>query len=117
MTNSESESSENSDFLSLTSSKQGRFYSFVGIAPKRRNMQHMQRGRGRHRRRGMQKFGSKIRQRMIMARLLDLGLTRGCKFQVIQISIDGPILLQIRGTRIAIGHRLASNVLVKEVTP
>ena len=117
MSNSESDPNQQADYLNLTDSIQGRFYTFVGITPKRREMRHLHHGRGRHRRAGMQKFGSKIRHRMIMARLLDLGLTRGCNFQVVQVSTNGPILLQIRGTRIALGYRLASNVLVREVNP
>ncbi len=55
------------------------------------------------------------RKRMMKKRLLDLGLTKGCTFKVIQSSGNGPVLIEIRGTRIALGHRLASQVIVREV--
>ena len=55
------------------------------------------------------------RHREIMKRLLDLGITKGCTFQVVQGSQEGPVLVQVRGTRIALGHGLASRILVQEV--
>jgi Fe2+ transport system protein FeoA len=51
--------------------------------------------------------------RGIMKRLLDLGLTKGCTFKVVQGSGRGPILVEVRGTRIALGHQLASRVIVE----
>jgi Fe2+ transport system protein FeoA len=51
-----------------------------------------------------------------MRRLLDLGLTRGCTFTVIQGSRHGPILVEVRGTRVALGHGLAKKISVEEVT-
>ncbi len=51
--------------------------------------------------------------REITKRLLDLGLTKGCTFKVIQGRSRGPVLVEIRGTRIALGHGLASKVLVE----
>ncbi|MHA1929284.1 MAG: FeoA family protein [Candidatus Thorarchaeota archaeon] len=70
-------------------------------------------GRRRHGR----NFGAMrgCRHREIMKRLLDLGITKGCTFQVVQGSEQGPVLIQVRGTRIALGHGLASRVLVEEV--
>jgi Fe2+ transport system protein FeoA len=112
--NLDSESLEKTDTLNLTKTKQGKFYSLVGIdsSPKRRSprRRHGRHGHGPHR-------GSRMKRRShrVMARLLDLGLTKGCTFEVIQCSDDGPILLQIRGTRIALGHFLASKLLVREV--
>jgi Fe2+ transport system protein FeoA len=44
---------------------------------------------------------------------LDLGLTKGCSFKVIQSLGRGPVLVEVRGTRIALGHGLASQVLVE----
>jgi Fe2+ transport system protein FeoA len=105
---------EKSNTLNLTDAKQGKFYSLVGIDPSRRKSssrrRHGRHGHGHHREKRMQR-----KHHRIMARLLDLGLTKGCTFEVIQSSDDGPILLQIRGTRIALGHFLASKLLVKEV--
>ena len=53
--------------------------------------------------------------RGITKRLLDLGLTKGCTFKVVQGSGKGPILVEVRGTRIALGHQLASRVIVEIV--
>jgi ferrous iron transport protein A len=53
--------------------------------------------------------------RGIMKRLLDLGLTKGCTFKVVQGSTRGPILVEVRGTRIALGHELARRVIVEVV--
>ncbi|MHA2136062.1 MAG: FeoA family protein [Candidatus Thorarchaeota archaeon] len=53
--------------------------------------------------------------RGVMRRLLDLGLTKGCTFEVIHGGKRGPVLVQIRGTRIALGHGLATKILVEEV--
>ncbi len=52
-------------------------------------------------------------ERQITKRLLDLGLTKGCTFKVVHGSERGPILVEVRGTRIALGHGLASKVLVE----
>ena len=54
-------------------------------------------------------------QRQIVKRLLDLGLTRGCTFKVVQGRGRGPVLVEVRGTRIALGHGLANKVLVEIV--
>ncbi|MFW9807032.1 MAG: ferrous iron transport protein A [Candidatus Thorarchaeota archaeon] len=51
--------------------------------------------------------------RGITKRLLDLGLTKGCTFKVIQSSSNGPVLVEVRGTRIALGHELARRVIVE----
>lgn len=51
----------------------------------------------------------------VITRLLDLGLTKGCVFEVVQASSRGPVLIEIRGTRIALGHGLANKILVEEV--
>ncbi|MGQ4912872.1 MAG: FeoA family protein [Candidatus Thorarchaeota archaeon] len=56
-----------------------------------------------------------MRQESVMKRLLDLGLTKGCTFKVVQGSQHGPVLVEIRGTRIALGHGLASKIVVEEV--
>ncbi|MBD3406898.1 MAG: hypothetical protein GF411_12345 [Candidatus Lokiarchaeota archaeon] len=53
--------------------------------------------------------------RQMMQRLLDLGLTKGCSFEVISGGSRGPVLVEVRGTRIALGQRLARRLLVKEV--
>jgi Fe2+ transport system protein FeoA len=82
-----------------------------GIRPSR----HIPRG-GRHRRRIHRaesrsdedcrfRRSQKERGRGLMRRLLDLGITKGCTFTVVQG----------RGTRIALGHHMACRILVREV--
>lgn len=51
----------------------------------------------------------------IMRRLLDLGLTKGCHFKIIQGSRFGPVLVEVRGTRIALGHGLARRLIVEVI--
>ena len=51
--------------------------------------------------------------RGVTTRLLGLGLTKGCTFRVIQSSSSGPVLVEVRGTRIALGHELARRIIVE----
>jgi len=53
--------------------------------------------------------------RGLMRRLMDLGITSGCVFKVVQSGGSGPVLIEVRGTRIAVGKNLACRILVKEV--
>jgi ferrous iron transport protein A len=83
---------------------------------------HHKHGRGHYRRhtggfRGRSRPTHSHRERGfgVITRLLDLGLTKGCVFEVVQSSSKGPVLIEIRGTRIALGHGLANKILVEEV--
>ncbi|MFX1368947.1 MAG: ferrous iron transport protein A [Promethearchaeota archaeon] len=53
--------------------------------------------------------------RGIMRRLMDLGITKGCTIVVVQTGGHGPTLVEVRGTRIALGQKLACRILVEEV--
>jgi len=53
--------------------------------------------------------------RTLKKRLLDLGLIPNCKFKVIVMQDRGPVLLEIKGTRIAIGRGMAEKIEVREV--
>lgn len=76
---------------------------------------HSRRG-GRHwGKRGSSSRMAQRSQREITRRLLDLGLTKGCTFKVVQGSRFGPVLVEVRGTRIALGHGLARKLIVEEV--
>ncbi len=93
-----------------------------GLRPSR----HIPR-RGRHFRRGRHRektvsdeecrfrHSPKEKGRGLMRRLLDLGITRGCTFTVVQGGGHGPVLIEVRGTRIALGHHMACRILVREV--
>lgn len=48
-------------------------------------------------------------------RLLDLGLTIGVIIKIILIHSYGPVLIGVRGTRLAIGHGLTRKIMVSEV--
>ncbi len=110
--------------IPLTSVKSGTVCKLVGVSEedwKRRGF-----GSHKHRGWGMRKHGHhwfrpgfhhKHRQngRGILRRLLDLGLTKGCTFKVIQGSRHGPVLIEVRGTRLALGHGLASKLIIEEL--
>ncbi len=52
----------------------------------------------------------------MMRRLMDLGITKGCIFTVVQGSGHGPVLVEVRGTRIALGQGRACRILVEEAS-
>lgn len=112
----------------LTEAEPGAEYAIVGLARSkedavigpRRGRGHGRRGRRHKSMKGpfKQHFARNPHSEMreIMGRLVDLGLTRGCRFKVVQGGTKGPVLVEVRGTRIALGHALAERVLVKEAT-
>ena len=53
--------------------------------------------------------------RAMSRRLHDMGMTCGCEFVVVVNSRVGPVLVEIRGTRLAIGNGMASKIEVEEV--
>jgi Fe2+ transport system protein FeoA len=85
---------------------------FVGI---RKGFTHNHRRRHKHHRFRESFERGKKRGFGIFSILLDLGLTKGCTFEIVQASSHGPVLIEIRGTRIALGHGLASKILIEEV--
>ena len=53
-------------------------------------------------------------RRIAVKKLTDLGLTRGTKIKVLTKSLfGGPVMVEIRGSRLVLGRGLASNILVK----
>ena len=114
--------------IPLTSVNSGTVCKLVGVSEAgwKRRGSHRIPGEHKHRGWGMRRHGHhwfrpgfhhKHRQngRGILRRLLDLGLTKGCTFKVIQGSRHGPILVEVRGTRLALGHGLASKLIVEEM--
>lgn len=97
----------------LASMTSGTKCRFVGI---RTGFSHSRRRRHKHHGFRASFERGKKRGFGIFSRLLDLGLTKGCTFEVVQASSHGPVLIEIRGTRIALGHRLASKILIEEVS-
>ncbi|MHA2230765.1 MAG: FeoA family protein [Candidatus Thorarchaeota archaeon] len=108
--------------IRLTEVSSGTICSLVGISKKSQHHDQEKSHHGRRRRLrrrdkhdGVHHPHKEKGHRGVMRRLLDLGLTKGCTFEVIQGGKRGPVLIQIRGTRIALGHGLASKILVEEV--
>ena len=55
--------------------------------------------------------------RGLAGRLASMGLTVGCRLEVLQHRRRGPVLVRVRETRIALGHGEAAKILVEEVHP
>jgi ferrous iron transport protein A len=109
--------------IALTSVKSGTVCKLVGISDEGSRWgdfsKHKHRGWGERRhghhwfRPGFHKKHARSGQG-VLRRLLDLGLTKGCFFKVVQGSRAGPILIEVRGTRIALGHGIARRLIVEE---
>jgi Fe2+ transport system protein FeoA len=108
--------------IPLTSVDSGTVCRLVGVSmvERRRRKHRGSRGLfasfGRHHAKhemGKKQIWQNHGRRRIMKRLLDLGLTKGCSFKVIQSRGRGPVLVEVRGTRIALGYGLASQILVE----
>ncbi len=53
--------------------------------------------------------------RGLMKRLIDMGLTRGTKIRVLKSSGPGPMLIEVRGSRLALGRGVAMKIYVEEI--
>ena len=51
--------------------------------------------------------------RGLVQRLADMGLTPGTKLKVINSQMPGPILIDLRGSRLALGHGVALKIMVE----
>ena len=47
-------------------------------------------------------------------RLADMGLTPGVKVKVVNSQMPGPVIIDLRGTRLALGHGVAQKIIVEE---
>ena len=54
-------------------------------------------------------FNTKLRRK-----LQDMGLTPGVKLSVVSKSFLGPLVIDVRGTRVALGKGIVSNIQVTE---
>ncbi len=50
----------------------------------------------------------------LRARLCSMGLTIGMAVEVIAVS-DGPVILSVLGSRLVVGHGMATRILVRQV--
>ena len=48
-------------------------------------------------------------------RLADMGLTPGVTIRVLNSQMSGPIVINLRGSRLVLGHGVAQKILVKKV--
>ena len=53
--------------------------------------------------------------RNMITRLMAMGLTVGTKIRIVKSTGPGPVLIEVRGTRLALGRGVATKILVKEV--
>jgi ferrous iron transport protein A len=49
------------------------------------------------------------------SRLAGMGISAGCQIEVLQNAPRGPLLVRVRGTRIALGRGEAAKILVTEL--
>ena len=47
-------------------------------------------------------------------RLADMGLSPGVNLRIIQSQIPGPVIIDLRGSRLALGRGMAQRIMVKE---
>ncbi len=106
------ESTKVEDTVSLTDVQSGKTCRLVRVSHHGKRMFRMH---GRHKEHEDSERQFRHSNSRILRRLLDLGITTGCVFEVIQSGMNGPVLVQVRGTRVALGHGLASKLLVKVV--
>lgn len=52
--------------------------------------------------------------RGLQRRLADMGLTPGVQIRMINSGLPGPVLIDLRGSRLALGRGIALKILVKE---
>lgn len=55
-------------------------------------------------------WGQKLRKK-----LQDMGLTPGVRFDIVSAASRGPVIIDIRGTRLALGHGILSKIIVEEM--
>lgn len=53
--------------------------------------------------------------RQLQRRLADMGLTPGVVVSVLNSQMPGPVILNLRGSRLALGHGMTMRILVRTV--
>lgn len=51
--------------------------------------------------------------RCLTQRLADMGLTPGASLTVISGLMSGPVIIELRGSRVALGHGVAHKIMVQ----
>ena len=52
--------------------------------------------------------------RGLTRRLADMGLTPGVNIRIINSQMSGPVVIDLRGSRLVLGHGVAQKILVTE---
>ena len=52
--------------------------------------------------------------RGLARKLTDMGLTPGARVRVISSQAPGPVMIELRGSRLALGHGVSTRVMVSE---
>lgn len=47
-------------------------------------------------------------------KLQEMGLTLGIKFKVLNNNLNGPVIVNVRGSKLALGHGMVEKIYVKE---
>jgi ferrous iron transport protein A len=50
----------------------------------------------------------------LQRRLADMGLTPGVKIKMIRSQMPGPVLIDLRGSKVALGHGIAHKIVVQK---
>ena len=53
--------------------------------------------------------------RGLTKRLADMGLTSGVSFRVINSQRPGPVIIELRGSRLVLGHGVAQKIMVTTI--
>jgi len=52
--------------------------------------------------------------RGLTKRLADMGLVPGTKLRIVNSQISGPVIVEVRGSRLALGRGIAQKIMVEE---
>lgn len=53
--------------------------------------------------------------RRLKQKLRDMGLTKGVEFKVVNNSNNGPVIVNLRGSKLALGHGMSKKIMVREI--
>lgn len=53
--------------------------------------------------------------RGLKQKLRDMGLTKGVEFKVVNNSNDGPVVVNLRGSKLALGNGMSQKIMVREI--
>lgn len=54
-------------------------------------------------------------KRRLRRKLQEMGLTEGVRFKVVSNTNNGPVVVNVRGSKLALGYGMSKKILVKEI--